>query len=674
MKYTFTTNSRVISSLLANYKDTFVAFCELINNSIQASASEIYIDISQTAEEILNESRITKIMLRDNGIGVSQSDFRKNIFEIGTTVKKGGKGIGRFAAFQIGACQTIETVAFDKILKGYVRTSVQLNNEDLEGNSLDIVELDVRHEQLNGEQQTYYQVIIDELWDDSVINSDKKKKIHSKLLSENLETSLFLQYPIEILNDKIFFNINGKKIEKEDFVIGELENRKETFNDLRGNEHDFYLTFINYKSISNEVKVFIRTLNNDIRTISFEFNYTADIPDQNSWLVYVDSVLFDKNQDIFRNLLVPGMFNETEHLIESLRSFIDKFFKEKYKEYFNFSKKLSDDTYYPYRQVEPSSETKKVVFNQLAYFIEQEHKLLSRKENLRKIVYPLVDQAINHGELLPIIQNAISLKGDHLKKFKNLLERADIEDVIVFSEEVAKKIQFLNFLHKIVYDEPAKHIKERKQFHKIIEKHLWLFGEQYKDIPILCSDTSLKRNLEQLRETHFKWEPDPKADNHIEIDPKLKDITDLFFYNERVLDDDNREVMVVELKRPSCRISQKELNQVQKYRFDIEENGLFSKDITYKIILVSSQLNRFAKSTVGSENHKSPFLYEKSKVAEIYTYVMNWADIIHTNRKKLSFLGNILKTKDRTTREVFEKDYPEIDLSGIISELETANN
>ena len=37
----FTTNGRVISDLLASYSNTFLAFLELVNNSIQAKATRI---------------------------------------------------------------------------------------------------------------------------------------------------------------------------------------------------------------------------------------------------------------------------------------------------------------------------------------------------------------------------------------------------------------------------------------------------------------------------------------------------------------------------------------------------------------------------------------------------------------------------------------------------------
>jgi hypothetical protein len=42
------TNGRVVSEILTNYRDTFKAFTELINNSLQVSATEVRIDISKS--------------------------------------------------------------------------------------------------------------------------------------------------------------------------------------------------------------------------------------------------------------------------------------------------------------------------------------------------------------------------------------------------------------------------------------------------------------------------------------------------------------------------------------------------------------------------------------------------------------------------------------------------
>jgi len=102
MKRKFTTNSRLVNELFANYISTFTAFCELINNSIQAKSRNINITIDYTGNTELHPLIIKKIVIRDDGFGVHTSEVKNKLLEIGTAAKDGGKGIGRFAAFQIG--------------------------------------------------------------------------------------------------------------------------------------------------------------------------------------------------------------------------------------------------------------------------------------------------------------------------------------------------------------------------------------------------------------------------------------------------------------------------------------------------------------------------------------------------------------------------------------------
>jgi len=114
MKRHISTNSRVLSEVFADHPNTFIAFCELVNNSIQANSKNIYIKIDQVSDDEVYPVPIRKVEVMDDGIGVSESEFDKKILLIGTDVKEGGKGIGRFAALQIGSTMIIETVAYDK--------------------------------------------------------------------------------------------------------------------------------------------------------------------------------------------------------------------------------------------------------------------------------------------------------------------------------------------------------------------------------------------------------------------------------------------------------------------------------------------------------------------------------------------------------------------------------
>lgn len=672
MTYHFTTNSKIISRILTNYSNTFLAFCELINNSLQASATEIKIHIEPLApSNDFQVSEIVKMVIRDNGVGVAQSDFKKKILEIGTDVKSGGKGVGRFATFQIGSLLEIETMAYDEKLKKCVKTIFKVDGgifESNQNNQLENITLDITHEEIEHFSKSYYQITINGIYNE---HQERHKRLHKNLLKENVEESIFMQYPLEIFNDNVKFYINDKIIDKNDYVIGNIETRSRNYIDLSDRSHEVTLSFINYKALGKKnIQVFLRVPNNNIKSVASNFDYNCDIPDSNNWLVYVDSDFFESTQGVVRNLKIPDLDDDSQHLIENLKSFIDDFFREKFKEYFDFTHKLSNDDYYPYRGKIASSDSKSIVFNQLAYFIEKEHKILSKRDNIRRIVYPLVDKAINHGELLQIIDQIVLLKDEHIKKFNNLLEKTELEDVIQFSEDVAKKIQLLDFLEEIIYGTPSEYIKERSQLHKIIEKNLWIFGEQYNDTPVLFSDKSLRNNLTALRKDLFDYELTEKDENIINIeDNNLKDITDLFFFNEKVMDSQKQEVMVVELKRPSCKINQKELNQLDRYKFHLEKNAKFSKDIYFKLILISSDFSDFAASKIGTQDKGNPFLYDITKDKKIELYVYKWSELIHSNKRRLSYLSNILKTKDRDIKDVFEKDYPDIVISDLVSTL-----
>jgi hypothetical protein len=280
----------------------------------------------------------------------------------------------------------------------------------------------------------------------------------------------------------------------------------------------------------------------------------------------------------------------------------------------------------------------------------------------------LIDRTISNGELDKILHGILKLNGKMISKFSGLMERTDLEDIIEFSDKVAIKMEELEFLEKLTYSEISKTVKERKELHKILEKMLWIFGEEYNDSTRLLSDKGLENNLTRLRNEFLEYKPSKKDDNIAETDKSIKSITDLFLYSEKILDLKRREVLIVELKAPKVKISPKELGQVMKYATEIEKSSQTPRDVKFKILLISSEINDDAAFQIKGEND-NPYLYFRSKNNNIEVCVMKWADIIENLKRKLKYMSNILEIKDVDLQDKVQKDFEEIDFGRTNSSL-----
>ncbi|NJX16833.1 ATP-binding protein [Tamlana crocina] len=168
-----TTNTRVIKDLLTKYRDTFQAFRELINNSIQAESKNIEINIDYVNEANI-KSPIKSIEITDDGIGVPFNEFDKRILEIGTTAKARGQGIGRFSSLQIGELMHIETVGFDSDKKQFSKTKFSMDTLDFNDAQLEETEFKVDFEYLTQKVNPYYKVTIEQLHHNKQKNSPKE--------------------------------------------------------------------------------------------------------------------------------------------------------------------------------------------------------------------------------------------------------------------------------------------------------------------------------------------------------------------------------------------------------------------------------------------------------------------------------------------------------------------
>jgi hypothetical protein len=667
----FTTNSRLVNELFANYISTFTAFCELVNNSIQAKAKNIKIELAYTGKTELHPLLIKSIIITDDGNGVHISDVEEKILDIGTANKEGGKGIGRFAAFQIGKSIEIETIGFNTVDKTYSKIKIPLSFDKF-GNNINVseIDLDTKEEVLKGKHDTYYKVTISELYDSSITDIEPKKKIIDKFLSDKIKDSIFERYPLKIFNKEVTFIINNTAINPNDFVVGEPIKKIIIYTDKKGMEHKVKFDFMQIKNL-DKIKVFLTTKNAGIQTIANGFEFEANwlSPKIGGWFIYIGSETL--TSDMYRNVDLDGLDENVKHYKDFVKGHLSDFFREKNKEFDNFSDKLKKDEFYPYKE-KSSSQSKVILFDKLAYIVEDKYNILNEQNRLREIIYPLIDRTISNGDLDKILRSILKLTSKMMSKFSELLEKTELENIIEFSDKVASKLEDIEFLEKLVYAEVAKNVKERKELHKFLEKMLWVFGDEYNESTKLLSDKNLEGNLNKLRDDILQFKPSKSDNNIADIKEKsIKSITDLFFYSEKILDFKKREVLIVELKAPKVKISPKELAQVMKYAREIEKIGYFTDKINYKILLVSSEINDDARFEIEGrqKGQDNPHFYFKNEQNNIEIWVIKWSDLIENVKRKLKYMANILETKDVDVQEKATRDFAEIDFGKNYSTL-----
>ena len=343
--------------------------------------------------------------------------------------------------------------------------------------------------------------------------------------------------------------------------------------------------------------MFLTTKNAGVDSIVGSFEFEADWLDPHigGWFIYIHSESLAT--DLYRNADLEEMDEEGAAFRKFIKIRLTDFFKSRNKKYDEFVEKLQKDSAYPYKEQErATSKSQVVLFEKLAYLVEEKYNLIKKKVKLREIIYPLIDRTILSGELDKILKDILKLESKHVEKFNVVLNRSTMEDVIEFSEKVSRKMEDLEFIEKLTITEVAKHVAERKELHKVLEKTLWIFGEQYLDNRTLLSDKSLENNLRALREQNMEFKPSAKEDNvNTDVQKKVKSITDLFLYSEKPIDEVRREVLIVELKAPKVKLGVTELQQVLRYAEEIESSNFYTDDITFHIILISSEINRTAK-------------------------------------------------------------------------------
>lgn len=323
----------------------------------------------------------------------------------------------------------------------------------------------------------------------------------------------------------------------------------------------------------------LNTVSPDIHTPGF--NYTAYL----MWDEFAN-----RSQELMLAELQAG---ELADVIEAAR--------EKIREHFHARaadrraqqvQKWKDDGDYPY-DGEPETEAERAERETFDYVATTVARKFPRSQMGRRSTLGLLKVAVaNEPSSVPeLINRLMPLPRGEQQDLVRLLKRTTMSKLIAANTLLMNRLDFLAALRQMVFD-PATVglVKERKELHKILEKELWVFGDEY---TMLASDKGLDEVLarhlavlrpELARQRRRKGSPVRRADGS-------RGIVDLMLSQQR-RGVTRREHLVVELKRPSVTITQTEVGQIKSYADAVATDAQFHAiDVQWDFWLVSSELD-----------------------------------------------------------------------------------
>lgn len=271
--------------------------------------------------------------------------------------------------------------------------------------------------------------------------------------------------------------------------------------------------------------------------------------------------------------------------------------------------RIKEEGIYPY-DGEPEDDMKKAERDVFDVFAVQVNRavpqLKSSSRQTKKLTYRLMREAINTNpaSIKTILTEVFNLTQQQQDDLAELLTHTSLPDIIDTAKTVSDRLVFLQVLEEMVYnDSVGKAIKERTQFHKVLLKELWIFGEKY---TLGTSDQSLRNLLKAHLNCLGRDELTP------EIPPEaVEDLTripDLCLFQQICPSYENFEHLVIELKRPTLTLTLKEMDQIRDYALTVAENPMFDKTRTkWHFVLLGQRLDQHVQralrnQTVGEGN------------------------------------------------------------------------
>lgn len=605
------------------------AIAELVWNGLDADATRVDLELEH------GQIALDAVTVRDNGHGIRHDEVEKLFGKLGGSWKAHGnrsktksrilhgkEGKGRFKALAIGRVADWISIYRDSHGKKY-RFKISIIRDDLvDVRVSDPVPVDVNI-------STGVEVRITEL--------DRDYRSLEPDQSVQALSEIFALYLTDYSDASIY-------VETEKLDPASLVAHKTTFDliPIVSNEKEYpaRLDLIEWKSASERWIFLCGAEGFPFQRMTPTFHTPG-----HQFSAYLKS-------DYVRELQEQGLIDLADMNAPLQASYNDasdrikQFFKEHDAEISrNEIERWKEEEVYPYAEEPktPVEVAEQQLFNIVALNVNRQLSDFSDLDKRSKAFQlRMLRHAIERGpdELQHILKEVLGLSTKKLSELSKLLEEADLANIITASKLVSDRMKFLTGLEALIYDnETKKHLKERSQLHRMIaDNNTWIFGEEFN---LTVDDQSLTEVLKKHRKL---------IGDDIIIDAPVKridgktGIVDLMLSKSIPQNrSDEREHLIIELKRPSVTVGAEEIMQVEKYAYTVAADERFRHLKTrWSFWVVSNDLDAFAQVKTRQKD-KPRGQVSQTDDGMIEVWVKSWSELLADCRGRMRFVQENLQ-------------------------------
>ncbi len=622
------------------------AICEYIWNGFDAEATCVEVKLHENQLGIIN-----MITIEDNGTGIPYEELtlkfqpfnesKKSGKASGNnhTLPHGQKGIGRLTFFAFAQTARWETV-YSKDGQHY-KYYIGMNRD-----SLNCYDDNDGKDPLITAEQCGTKVIFTQ-----IELMDKEQIIHQ------IKDEFFWFLELN-KNNNFQIVVDGIKIDCSDYVIGtqlldvskigladSYEIKIVQWSTSLGNEYSrIYFMGDDYKERFKETTKLNRQSDQFYHSVFVTSGYFNSFH-------YTDDE-YSEQGDLFNS----KSDDEYKLLIETINTYLIQYRKEYFKEASeNYIKKLEEKNIYPEFDTRNPIDTyrKQELDNLVGTLYAAQPKIFTGLSNEnQRITLELLKLIMDNGnknELFDVLQQIINLDESELQELHSVLQQTTLSNITKTVKLLVDRQKVIQTLKELVFNKVF-NTYEVPHIQKVVEEHYWLFGEQYN--LITAAEPDFKQALEGLILTTTGQSE--KVD--IEHEDRNKEMDIYMVRKDR--HGKVTENVVVELKRPSVHLGEKEVSQVKRYMRVIKSDSRFNAgNVRWTFFLVGTCFDKSNYIEDELDSHKAygeQHLIHSQDNGMTKIYVLKWSEIFDDYEKRHDFLMERLKLEEKIWLEEHE--------------------